>query len=75
MRFETRNITLFEKFARIYEDTLNIISDDSIKIVVPTDPYAGCILDSNSLFQTNFVMSFKHIGYNEENCKAINKSC
>ena len=72
MRFEGQNIALFENFANIYGDILNTITDDSIKIIVPTDRYAECILELDGLFQTNPAISFKHIGYNEENCKAIN---
>lgn len=72
MRFEGQNIALFENFANIYGDILNTITDDSIRIIVPTDRYAGYILEPDGLFQTNPAISFKHIGYNEENCNAIN---
>lgn len=72
MRFEGRDIPLFENFASTYGNILNAITDDSIRIVTPMDCYAPLILESNSFFQTNPVLNFKNIGYYKENCDAIN---
>lgn len=72
MRFKGQNIELFENFAERYGDELNNISDDSITIIVSTDRYAELILEPDGFFQTNPTIDFKHIGYNEDNCNAIN---